>query len=31
MIFTPVTFTLKDGRSAILRAPDPKADAADLV
>ena len=31
MIFTPVTFTMKDGRSAILRAPDPKADAADLV
>ena len=31
MIFTPVTFTLKDGRSAILRSPDSKADAADLV
>ena len=31
MIFTPVTFTLKDGRSAILRSPDPKKDAADLV
>ncbi len=31
MIFTPVTFTLKDGRTAILRSPDPKADAADLV
>ena len=31
MIFTPTTFTLKDGRSAILRSPDPKADAADLV
>ena len=31
MIFSPVRFTLKDGRSAILRSPDPKADAADLV
>ncbi|MBE5810022.1 MAG: GNAT family N-acetyltransferase [Clostridiales bacterium] len=31
MIFTPVTFTLKDGRTGILRSPDPKADAADLV
>ena len=31
MIFSPVSFTLKDGRSAILRSPDPKADAADLV
>ena len=31
MIFTPVTITLKDGRSAILRSPDPKADAAGLV
>ncbi len=31
MIFTPVTFTLKDGRSAILRSPDPVKDAADLV
>ena len=26
MIFSPVRFTLKDGRSAILRSPDPKAD-----
>nr|MBR4281743.1 GNAT family N-acetyltransferase [Clostridia bacterium] len=31
MIFTPITFTLKDGRTGILRSPDPKADAADLV
>jgi len=31
MIFTPVTFALKDGRSAILRSPDPQKDAADLV
>jgi len=31
MIFSPVTFTLKDGRTGILRSPDPKADAADLV
>ena len=31
MIFNPVTFTLKDGRTGILRSPDPKADAADLV
>ena len=31
MIFTPVTFTLKDGRKAILRSPDPVKDAADLV
>ena len=31
MIFTPVTITLKDGRSAILRSPDPTRDAADLV
>ena len=31
MIFSPVTFTLKDGRSAILRSPDPQKDAADLV
>lgn len=31
MIFSPVTFTLKDGRSAILRSPDPAKDAADLV
>lgn len=31
MLFTPVAITLKDGRSAILRSPNPKADAADLV
>lgn len=31
MFFTPVSFLLKDGRSGILRSPDPKADAADLV
>ena len=31
MIFAPVDFTLKDGRSAILRSPDPARDAADLV
>ena len=31
MIFAPMTFTLKDGRTGILRSPDPKADAADLV
>ncbi len=31
MLFTPVTITLKDGRTGILRSPDPKADAADLV
>lgn len=31
MIFSPVSFTLKDGRSAILRSPDPVKDAADLV
>lgn len=31
MYFTPAVFTLKDGRSAILRSPDSKADAADLV
>ena len=31
MIFSPVTFTMKDGRTGILRSPDPKADAADLV
>ena len=31
MIFAPVTITLKDGRSAILRSPDPQKDAADLV
>lgn len=31
MYFDPVTITLKDGRSAILRSPDPAKDAADLV
>lgn len=31
MIFSSVSFTLKDGRSAILRSPDPVRDAADLV
>ena len=31
MLFTPVAITLKDGSSAILRSPNPKADAADLV
>lgn len=31
MIFSPVAITLKDGRSAILRSPDPVKDAADLV
>lgn len=31
MIFAPVEFPLKDGRIGVLRAPDPKADAADLV
>ena len=31
MFFTPTTITLKDGRTGILRSPDPKADAADLV
>ncbi len=31
MIFTPVTFRLKDGRTGILRSPDPAKDAADLV
>lgn len=31
MLFTPVEFTLKDGRTGILRSPDPKKDAADLV
>lgn len=31
MLFTPVTITLKDGRTGILCSPDPKADAADLV
>ena len=31
MHFTPAAITLKDGRTAILRSPDPQADAADLV
>lgn len=31
MIFTPVSFYLKDGRTGILRSPDPANDAADLV
>ena len=31
MLFTPTAITLKDGRTGILRSPDPKADAADLV
>jgi RimJ/RimL family protein N-acetyltransferase len=31
MIFSPAAITLKDGRTGILRSPDPKADAADLV
>lgn len=31
MTFEPVTFTLKDGCTAILRSPDPAGDAADLV
>lgn len=31
MIYEPVTITLKDGRSAVLRSPDPAKDAADLV
>ena len=31
MLFTPVSFTLKDGRTGILRSPDPAKDAADLV
>lgn len=31
MIFNPVAIRLKDGRSAILRSPDPIRDAADLV
>ena len=31
MLFNPVTFPLKDGRTGVLRSPDPKADAADLV
>lgn len=31
MYFEPQTITLKDGRTAILRSPDPKKDAADLV
>ncbi len=31
MLFSPITIRLKDGRSAILRAPDPARDAAELV
>lgn len=31
MIFSPVTFTMKDGRTGMLRSPDPAKDAADLV
>ena len=31
MIFAPVAFTLKDGRTGVLRSPDPARDAADLV
>lgn len=31
MFFAPVPFSLKDGRTAILRSPDPEKDAADLV
>lgn len=31
MNFLPVTFSLKDGRTGILRVPDPAKDAADLV
>ena len=31
MYYAPQTITLKDGRSAILRSPDPERDAADLV
>ena len=31
MFFAPVDITLKDGRRAILRSPDPQKDAADLV
>ena len=31
MIFAPVTMTLKDGGSAVLRSPDPVKDAPDLV
>ncbi len=31
MIFSPAPITLKDGRRAILRSPDPQKDAADLV
>ena len=31
MHFIPVTITLKDGRTGILRSPDPTKDAADLV
>lgn len=31
MLFTPITIRLRDGRSALLRAPDPAGDAAELV
>lgn len=31
MFFAPVPFSLKDGRTAVLRSPDPEKDAADLV
>lgn len=31
MVFSPVTFLLKDGRTGVLRSPDPVQDAADLV
>ena len=31
MMFSPVTFPLKDGRTGVLRSPDPAKDAADLV
>ena len=31
MVFPPVSFTLKDGRAGLLRAPDPVKDASDLV
>ncbi len=31
MYFAPLTITLKDGRTAILRSPDPERDAAELV
>lgn len=31
MFFAPMTFAMKDGRTAILRSPNPEKDAADLV